>query len=477
MIDPSGQTHAPTVLAVSRYGTLWLLDARTGAVRWQLVNGCRLGQLAHGGETIYLTAYSSGFVRRDTRTWPLSRDELRQYQHLLVTPAEIIAVRTQDGSIAWRREGWVWRNQPLRVLSGGCPLDGQLLVTDVTDFAEMTPVISAVDRASGAIRWRSPCADEPGAGQLQGACAGRVYIYQEGQRRLDVLDTTTGDLLWSCEQPGMQRWQLSQGGELVAELGQENRRTDWPLTVRRASDGEIVATLAVQGSFLALTDTGIVYLAVGPEWKTQLDALRISDGTMLWRAQRQVPLLSISMSISIFLDHSFATDSSLYFARLKQSSYLAEALAFDVRSGQQRWHWRSPAHLLPLIQLWGWRTPQVIGFALSQVRRSIMRARDTHTRGHKSTTHIIAREIMHGQWRHPAALLGGVFAAAVGQGETPDDERLYIGTSMGLLALGARDGHRLWHALLMMEIGSIVAESGQRLAGEAVSQAAESNRQ
>src|SRR5260221_13443167 len=93
MIDPSGQTHAPTVVAVSCYGTLWLLDARTGAVRWQLVNGCRLGQLAHGGETIYLTAYSSGWVRRDTRTWPLSRDELRQYQHLLVTPAEIIAVR------------------------------------------------------------------------------------------------------------------------------------------------------------------------------------------------------------------------------------------------------------------------------------------------------------------------------------------------------------------------------------------------
>ncbi len=70
---------------------------------------------------------------------------------------------------------------------------------------------------------------------------------------------------------------------------------------------------------------------------------------------------------------------------------------------------------------------------------------------------------MHGQWRHPAALLGGVFAAAVGQGESPDDERLYIGSSMGLLALGARDGHRLWHALPMMEIGSIVAEPGQRL--------------
>jgi hypothetical protein len=179
MTHRSADAHDPTVLAASRYGTLWLLDARMGAIRWRLVNGCRLGELAHGGDLIYFTAYSSGWVRRDTRQPPTSRAELRQDWHLLVTPAEIVAVRTQDGSVAWRREGWVRKNQPLRILFGGCPLDGGCLVTDVTDFAETTPMISALDATSGAIRWRSPCADEAGAGQLQGACAGRVYVYRK----------------------------------------------------------------------------------------------------------------------------------------------------------------------------------------------------------------------------------------------------------------------------------------------------------
>jgi outer membrane protein assembly factor BamB len=464
MTDHSGDAHDHTVLAVSRYGTLWLLDARTGAIRWRLVNGCRLDELAHGGELLYLTTSSLGWVRRDTRTPPVSRDELLQYQQLWVTPAEIIVIRAQVGSIAWRRAGWVRRNRPPRVLFGGNRLDGNYLVTDVTDFAETTPVISAVDATTGALRWRSRCTDGPRAGQLEGVCAGRVYVYHAEQRRLDVLDTTTGDLLWSCEQSATWRWHLSREGALLAEIGHAHGHADWSLTVRRTSDGAIAATLPVQGSFLALSDSGIVYLAVGPQWKTRIDALRISDGTRLWRAERMVPLLAPPLDISMFGDQSLATERSLYVARLKQPSYLAEALAFDVRSGQQRWHWHSPAHLAPLLTLWGWRTPQVIGFALSQGRRSILRARE-HKRNRARMAEEIAREIMHGQWRHPTRLLGHVFSAAVGRGESPDDERLYLGTSMGLFALDARNGHRLWHALPMMEIASIVPAPGRRLSG------------
>jgi outer membrane protein assembly factor BamB len=460
MTSPSGDAPNLTVLAVSRYGTLWLVDGRTGAVRWRLVNGCRLGELAHSGELIYFTAYSSGWVRRDIRELPTSREELRQDWHLLVAPAEIVAVRTQDGSVAWRREGWVRKNQPLRVLSGGCPLDGNCVVTAVTDFAEKTPTISALDATSGAVRWRSPCADEPGAGQLQGASAGRVYVYQEKQRRLDVLDTATGDLRWSCEQPETQGWRLSQGGALLAEIRQAYRHADWPLTVHRTADGDVVATLPVQGSFLSLSDTGIVYLAAGPEWKTHVDALRISDGNRLWHAERKVPLLAAPMNARIFADQRLATEDSLYFAQLKQRSYLAEALAFDVRSGQQRWHWQSPGHLLPLIKLWGRHTPQVIGFALSQGRRSIMYSRE-HKHYLASKAGELARQIVHGQWRYPARLLGHSFSAALGQGESPEDERLYLGTSMGLFALDGRDGRRLWHALPMMEIGTIVPAPGK----------------
>ena len=67
MTDPAGQQASdPTLLAVSRYGTFWLLDARNGAVRWRLVNGSRPAAIDHGGDMICVT-YVSATVRREPR--------------------------------------------------------------------------------------------------------------------------------------------------------------------------------------------------------------------------------------------------------------------------------------------------------------------------------------------------------------------------------------------------------------------------
>ena len=479
MTDPvRQQAHGPTVLAVSRYKTFWLLDARSGAVRWRLVNGSRPAAIDHGGEMICVT-YVSGTVRRDTRKPPVHGEqpwfrnqpleEVRRYHELLVTSAELVALRTEDGAVTWRLEGWVRPNQPQPIVRGGRQLDGDVLITDVTDFADATPVISALDAQTGAVRWRYTGTDTPETGdtrapiQLHGACAGKVYISRPAQNRLEVLDTASGQLVWSCDSTERE-WHLSQGGALLAEMrrGERDRGADQSLVVRRTSDGEITARLSLSSvtTFLGLTDIGIAYLAAGPHWHRWVEALDTSTAESRWHAERSVPLLSTNMDISIFSDQAFATQSSLYVARLNHSNGLAEALALDTQSGQQRWYWHSPSHLLALLKLWGWRTPHVVAFALSQFRRSARErvARKSIWARIRALWDIIRWDILRGQWLRPAALLSSVFSAAVYPDESPAGDQLYIGTSIGLSALRGSDRHLLWHQLLMMEIIRIIPE-------------------
>ena len=77
----STRTHRPTVLAVSSYGTAWLLDAGSGAVLWHRVNGRPLAAIDHGGELIYQTRISRTPIRRDTQK-PMSWAERVPSTHL-----------------------------------------------------------------------------------------------------------------------------------------------------------------------------------------------------------------------------------------------------------------------------------------------------------------------------------------------------------------------------------------------------------
>jgi outer membrane protein assembly factor BamB len=498
MTGPMGQrAHAPTVLAVSRFGTLWLLDACSGAQRWQLVNGSHLATIDHGGQMIYITYTSTREVRRDTRNpplrselpWHLNRppEEVRKFRELLVTPAEILALRAEDGSVAWRRAGWVSRSQPLPLIPGGHRLDGDLLLTDVTDYAEATPAISALDALTGAVRWRYTGIETPEMGptsapiQLEGACAGRVYISVPGGNRLDVpepeqcrlhvLDTASGELAWTYEHNTASKWHLSPGGALVAELDREANRS---VIVRRASDGGITARVSLSPltTFHGLTDSGIAYLAGGPEWHRWVEAIDTSTGETVWHAERDVPLLSTNMDISLFEGTTFATPASLYVARLNYTSGLAEMLAVSAQSGRQRWYWHSPAHLPGLLKLWGWQTPRVVAFAFSQFRRSLKSRRKQANQSMwnrlRSLWDTSKWEILHGQWLRPASLLSDVFSAGIYPGDSATDDQLYIGTSMGLSALRGRDRKLLWHKLLMMEITSVIPE--QRTVHDRVAQ-------
>jgi outer membrane protein assembly factor BamB len=470
------QASTPTVLAVSRYGTFWLLEAQTGTVRWQLLNGSRSRVIDHGGEMIYVT-YFSGPIRRDTGKPPLrseqpsfpsaTPEEVLRYHDLLVTQAELLALRSEDGSIAWRQAGWVPSNERLPIVHGGHRLDGDLVISSVTDFADETPVVSALDARTGAVRWtyRGARALEPGqtqpAIQLQGACAGRVYVYNANESHLDVLDTSSGDLVWSCPQKESE-WYLSPGGERLAEVA---RGPDPHLVIRRTLDGRISAGLSVspEKTLLGLTDTGIAYLDGGPDWHKRVEALDTNTGETKWHAERHVPPFYTGKDIGLFTDNPVVSGNSLYFARYNQSSGLAEVLAFDTQAGKQRWYWHSPSHIMALLMLWGWRTPHVIMFALSQFRR---RLRSQWQRVGKpslgsrlqSIWHIIRWDILAGQWLRPQNVLSTCFSVATDRDGSPAEDGLYVGTSMGLSALRGSDHRRLWHELLMMEITEIIPE-------------------
>jgi hypothetical protein len=431
MTDPTEQqARDPTVLAVSRYGTFWLLDARSGALRWRLVNGSHPAAIDHGGEMLYITYISAATVRRDTRKpmvqiaklQHLSPDELRQYYKLLVLPAELLALRAEDGTITWRLEGWVGWNQPRPVIHGGHRLDGDLVITDVTDFADATPVVAALDARTGAVRWRykgidvSESSHTQATMQLQGACAGKVYISQPAQSRLDVLNSASGHLVWSCEHTDSE-WYLSPGGVLLAEV---SRGEDQSLVVRQTSNGQVTVRLALSPltTFLGLTDAGIAYLASGPNWHRWVEALDTSIAESTWRAERSVPLLSTNMDISIFSDNAFITHNSLYFARLNHASSLAEALALDIQSGHQCWYWHGPSHLLALLKLCAWRTPHVVAFAISQFRRSRRSAgrrmaKQTIWTKIRSLWDTIRWDILRGQWLRPESLLSTVLSERV----------------------------------------------------------------
>ena len=487
----STRAHRPTVLAVSSHGTLWLLDAGSGAVRWHRVNGRPLAGIEHGGELIYLTRISRAPIRRDTQQplgWaeraPFHSPEERTRLNELVMGAELVALRADDGSVAWRHAGWIPRNWQRPRARGGHQLDGDVAITDVTDFAESTPVISALDARTGAPRWRytgTEAGETPesqhgqvsgGRGDnpvqranatlnLLGASAGRVYVLPPEQKRLDVLDAASGQLLWSCEQADSD-WCLSTGGVLLAERSRRNGS----LVVRQASDGTVISTLSLPPSTIlrGLTDVGIAYLSGGPNLHHWLEALDTRTTETVWRAERRSPLRFTSKrDFSIFADHFLVTRDRLYAARYNHSSGLAEALALDAQSGQQQWYWHSPSHLLALLGLWGWRTPQVLAYALSELRWSLRRTSE-QTAGKsiwfrlQSLWDTFKNEMLHGQWRRPTALLSIVFSAALYPGDSPAGDQLFIGTSMGLSALRGSDRRLLWHELLMMQITRVIPE-------------------
>lgn len=416
-----------TVLVGSNYGTVWLLDAATGKVRWRHVTGGRLSALAHGGDTVYISWFDPMPVRK-----PFGDPPERPRGAITGHPAQLLALHVHDGSVLWQRDGrGTDRNR--------IALDADVLVSEGPNAEIAGRNIYSLDAYTGEVRWSFDTGPPWGLSErLMGARAGRAFVFEgggEGSQRLNVLDAQSGSVCWSVLH-AVAFVTLSQGGQLVVVAAQAGSGSETVRTINRAADGSPVGTLPRSDALLGLTDEGIAYVARDRpplEAREELAAVRIFDGTELWRAP----------GVGGHPTHLIVRENVLYCARFIHGKR-AEVVALDPASGAVRWRWRSPGWLPSLLALWGTRLPRVLLFVAAQARRSIIRARDQRDRS------IFFREVIHGQWRHPIQLVSQVTVAA-------DAHTVYVGTSLGLIALRASDGKRLWYALPMMDLGWFIA--------------------
>ncbi|MGH2516117.1 MAG: PQQ-binding-like beta-propeller repeat protein [Ktedonobacterales bacterium] len=424
-----GEHNAPvahaTLLTGSAHGTVIALDAATGAVLWHWAPGPRLGTLAHDGETVYFATTSPVVGRRRLDGPPPRTFEQYPNRKIVAVGSQVTltALRARDGTEVWQREGWRFGRQ------ADVALADDLLIADGPNEDIGQAYITAFDTRTGETRWRYDTCDPSGSSErLIAARAGRVFVREGGfgVDHLHVLDARTGAEVWDREKVTLSM-HLSSGGKLVM-VYEPSATGNFRHELLNAEDGMLLATSPQLGMVEALSDDGIAYVSRERYPHGSISAVRIGDSEELWRTD------------GIEAGHLLLAGDTLYYSWLTQHERLAEVGALDARTGQRLWQWRSPAHLLPLLWLWGRNTPLVITHALHEGRRSIARARQQHDR------HIFVREVLRAQWRRPGALLHN-FQMTAGWG------MVYVATSLGLFALRSRDGRLLWHALPTYDLG------------------------
>ena len=386
---------------------------------------------------IYVPSYTALSIRKPADrlppTPPPAAEEGPRLQPLHSHPSYLTALSARDGTVLWRREGWKPPGSETPPLARA----GDVLITDALAREIGEREITALDRSTGETRWACAAGEPSGyARRLLGVRGGRVYVSKGGLEhyRLHVLDARSGEELWTLDQVN---WgvTLSSGGKLVALTVGDRSAMEPRQLILDAADGTVVAEVSRDSTVHALTDDGIAYLSSGRYKHRRTRAVRLGDGVELWSISEGVPGEMVA-------GHVIATETALYAGQLTQPQELAEVVALDTRTGHLLWRWHSPAHLLSLLKLWGRHTPAIVVFALAQARRSFISAREARDRS------ILLREVIHGQWRRPGALIGGVQLAA-------DRERVYVATNLGLFAVSASSGRLRWHALPTRDLSPV----------------------
>jgi outer membrane protein assembly factor BamB len=442
-----------TVVVGSRYGTIWLLQAATGAVLWQHVSSEKLGMLIHAGEVIYVASFLGIPVREAEDRLPppqpvvvqtpLASGGAEEDRPLLprryAYPSALTALRARDGAVLWRREGW----KPPGFEPPPLARAGDLLITDTLASEIGERQLTALDRRTGETRWVRD-AGAPGgyARRLLGVGGGRVYLtkderyqWDQDHYRLHVLDAGSGEELWRRDEVQVGAVSLSAQGRLVA-LRVGGRSVASRHVIVEAALGAVVAEVAPDSTLHALTDDGIAYLSSGSFISQRTRALRLGDERELWSIRARVP------GEELTANQVLSTGRTLYFGQVPELQHLAEIVALDTQTGRRLWRWHSPGHLLPLLKLWGRHTPEMVAFALAQARRSLVYAREARDR------RIVVREVIHGQWRRPGALIGGIQLSA-------DRDHVYVATNLGLFAVSASRGRLHWHALPTRDLSPV----------------------
>jgi outer membrane protein assembly factor BamB len=420
-----------TLAVGSRYGTIWMLRAATGAVIWRHVSGERLGSLLSDGASIYVASYFQGPERVRERepvpTAPRERQAWARRQRVS-HHGTLTALRADEGVVLWQREGWM---SPNSRDSMHAALAHGLLLTDVLSYELGGHQVVALDPATGEMRWSYDIGGAWGSSMGLRALGGDYVVVRtdDTAHPTRVLDVRTGE--------EMQRWDdtrsfvlAAPGGTLaLVELhtppaGGPSRR------VARMTDGSIVADEPGNSTIYALADEGVAYVALHLPRRWVAAAVRLSDWSELWR-NNQIEALRLRPAAT-----------GLYHAGLTDQTCLAEVGRLDPQTGSEMWRWHSPGNIFSLLRVWGRRTLDVLIFALAQARRILRQARQQRDRA------IIMWELRNGKWRHPGRLN---YQPRVTIGR----EHVYVATEMGLYTLRASDGHLLWHALPTRDLSPV----------------------
>lgn len=432
-----GEAASPTTLLVgSRDGAAALLRARTGALVWRASTRRELGTLAHDGVQAYVAFGSSLRLIRPRvrgrespeRRW---RRFARLQARLQAEPARLEARRAHDGALLWRRADWGLIG---RLDVGAAAQSDVVVVGSTSSYGDHA--LYGLDVRTGATRWTYLTNSQRQVnGRRFAVHGGRIYCYGGGETRgLTVLDARSGEPLWSRD--ALPELVFSPHSQVVLE--QCWRQGEQPLVrLLDAATGTVRQELALDGLVRAVSDTGVAYLSSSHDFHSGLAAVRLDDGRELWRVE------------GIRVDHLAVTDTTLYCALLLERRGIGAVVALAAGSGQRRWRWHTPGDLRALLRLWGARTPGIAASATLLVGKALADALTQPSL--RAIGAALWREVAHGQWRHPYELHGAVNAMWL----AADTGAAYLGTRLGVFALGADDGRLRWHALPITDVSFV----------------------
>jgi PQQ-like domain len=446
-MEQHGQAHSdqplgtaprqPTLLVGAEDGTVALLRARTGAVVWRTASCREVGTLAHDGTRCYVALGSRLRLVRGSR-YETVEQRLRREQRLRAEPARLEARSAEDGRLLWRRKDWNLFSR----LDVGVGSDVVVVASTSHDPRYGDGTLYGLDARTGATRWTVPAS---GQYQIDGhrfaVRTERVYVYGEDGDHdgLLVLDVQTGEPVWRRD--SMPDLALSPRGRFAVE--QRLRRDETmriPINTVQVLDpatGIPRHEYTLHGYIRVATDDGMGYGSTISYEEPGLVARRVEDGSELWLVDN---VLTYQLA---------ASGPTVYCAHLVEREGVGEVEAFDALSGRRLWHRHTPASLSELFQLWGMRTPWML--AVSGVRIGVTLGTTLAQPSPREIGIDLLHELRYGQWRRPYGLHGAVNAMWLVAGLGA----VYLGTRLGVFALGAEDGRLLWHALPSTDLSFI----------------------
>jgi outer membrane protein assembly factor BamB len=442
------QENIPTLAVASDEGEVTLLRTDTGTVRWVHHEPHNVTALVHGAAAVFVTMGEQPRYVMKHHPELAEGDPRHGYRPVSeYEPVEVVAYRAFDGAPIWRKSDWNIAGQAYLAVDSGMVFVG-------SGHAAGDTSLFALDAATGAVRWTRDYGERQldpkvGRGPFQRFVAvrgGRVFLIVHelliggpNIQRLHTLDAITGAELWTHELD-VRDMAISGDGKTVVIEQRATPRGQGVLMLRNAEDGAPAGELALpQASVLCgLSNAGVVYVSTGVGTDRFLSAVPAATGIALWHA----PHIETQGIVPV-------GDVLLYAQPLRRNASgqneAMELIALDARTGRCRWRWRTPENLLDLLFLWGNRMPEVARAIGDKVLDNVETLLDQAIEANDATVawSALQTELTTGQWRNPHA----VHRVRL---ET-DDQMIYVGTRLGVFAIGASKGYPRWHALPMTD--------------------------